>query len=107
MIIYIIRFIHLLVFLFILAAPFYNKRYLEIAIILVLYILYKWYIDGSCGLTVLEYYMMGHKEESQGFIYRLVNPLLSINESLFTEYLNYFTISWLLLLIIIYFYRYC
>ncbi len=107
MLIYIIRFIHLLLLLFILFSPFYSKRYLKITIILLLYILYKWYIDGSCGLTVLEYYLMGYEKEAHGFIYRLVNPLISIPEGLFAEYLNYFTITWLLLLIIIYFYRYC
>ncbi len=80
--------------------------FLKITIFILIYILYKWFIDGSCGLTVMEYYLLGHESEQHGFIYRLVNPMVSISETTFSKYLTIFTIGWLLMLIIIYIKRY-
>ena len=98
----IIRIFHLLIILFILGAPFYDRKKLHYAIFLLIYIIYKWKIDGSCGLTKLEYYLLGKKSEHEGFIYRLINPL-KILEKDFNKYLEKFTYIWLILLLFIYY----
>ena len=102
MIINIIRIFHLCILLFLLCSPFYNKKMLLFSIALIIYIFYKWKIDGSCFLTKVEYYLSGEKEE-KGFIYRLINPFFNIEEYSFHKKLEVFTIIWLILLIIIYF----
>ncbi len=75
------------------------------SIALIIYIFYKWKIDGSCFLTKVEYYISGEKEE-KGFIYRLINPFLNIEEYSFHKKLEAFTIIWLIFLLIIYFIKY-
>ncbi len=105
MLIFIIRLIHFILLLVLLGAPFYKKDYIKYSIIILILILYKWNIDGSCGLTKLEYILLGHTDESEGFIYRLINPFLSIPENKFDKYLNIITIIYIILLIIIYNYK--
>lgn len=105
MIINIIRIFHFFILIFLLFAPFYSKKMLIFSIALIIYIFYKWKIDGSCFLTKVEYYLLGKKEE-KGFIYRLINPFLNIEEYSFHKKLEIFTISWLFLLLIIYFIKY-
>ncbi len=105
MLVFIIRFIHIILLFLLLFAPFYKKEHIRNCIFILIFILYKWNIDGSCGLTKLEYYLLGYKNESQGFIYRLINPFLSITEKKFDIYLNIITVIYILLLIIIYNYK--
>ena len=90
-IIHIIKLIHFSLILFILGAPFYNKDYLLKTIFIVGVIYYKWKINGSCF-----------------FIYRLINPLLNINinENKFNYNLEYLTLSWFFILILIYIIRF-
>jgi hypothetical protein len=113
----IIKIIHLLLLLFILFAPFYEKDLLFKSIAILGYILYKWKLDGSCLLTKLEYYLLGKQKEEQGFIYRLINPLLNqrlnqrlklseFSENDFKNNLEYYTFYWFILLIIVYLIKY-
>ncbi len=104
----IIKIIHMLLLLFILVAPFYGKDLLFKSIVMLGYILYKWKIDGSCLLTKIEYYLLGKKEEEQGFIYRLINPLFNLfdSEKEFKNNLEIITFYWFIFLIIIYLIKY-
>lgn len=104
----IIKIVHILLLLFILVAPFYGEELLLKSIILLGYIMYKWKIDGSCLLTKIEYYLLGKKEEEQGFIYRLINPLfnLYVSEKNFKNNLEIYTFYWFIFLIIIYLIKY-
>ena len=106
----IIKIIHLLLLFFVLSAPFYGKDLLFKSIVILGYVLYKWKIDGSCLLTKLEYYLLGKEKEEQGFIYRLINPLLNhrlkLSENDFKNNLEYYTFYWFILLIIIYLIKY-
>ena len=97
----IIKIFHLLIILLVLLAPFYNKKYLAYCIIILIYIYYKWKIDGSCIVTKLEHKISGNKEES-GFIYRLINPFLGMEKNKFGNMLQTSTLLWIIFLIIIY-----
>ena len=107
-IIHIIKLIHFSLILFILCAPFYNKDYLLKTIFIVGVIYYKWKINGSCFFTQLEYSLMNKQNEEEGFIYRLINPLLNINinENKFNYNLEYLTLAWFFILILIYVIRF-
>lgn len=45
----------------------------------------------KCGLTQLEYWVMGEKYQ-QGFLYRLINPIIKVREDYFEKGLVYFHI---------------
>ncbi len=98
----IIKIIHLLLILFILFAPLYNKTLLKFSIFLCAAILYKWLIDGSCLLTKLEYILLNKSTEQEGFIYRLINPIFNMKENNLDRILEYFMFIWIIILIIIY-----
>jgi hypothetical protein len=103
---YFIKIIHLLLVLFVVFAPFYNKYYLGLNILLLGGIIYKLKIDGSCLLTKLEYKILGYEEEETGFIYRLINPIFNIKESYWESIFDKLSIIWLIILIIIYILKY-
>lgn len=46
------------------------------------------YISGYqlCGLTKLEYYLMGHKYK-EGFLYRIIKPMTTVSNDYFEKYL--------------------
>ncbi len=101
-----IQLIHILLILFIILAPFYNEEFLIKAIFLVSIVYYKWKINGSCFFTKLEYLVMGNNDEEEGFIYRIINPILNLNEIKFDYNLEYLTLAWFFILILIYVIRF-
>ena len=103
---YFIKTIHLLLVLFFTFAPFYNKYYLGISILLLGAVIYKLKIDGSCLLTKLEYKLLGYEAEESGFIYRLINPLFNMKESYWNCIFYKLSYSWLFILVIIYILKY-
>jgi len=88
MIVSIIRLIHLIIVGLISISPFLDfeiiKRY---SFIFLIYLLFQ-YISGyqKCGLTRFEYMIMGEKYK-EGFLYRLINPMISVREDYFEKYL--------------------
>ena len=88
MIVNIIRFLHLMLLFVIAISPIidnYNiKKYVFIFLV---YLLFQ-YLTGyrKCGLTDVEYLVMGDKYQ-QGFIYRLINPIITVREDYFNNYL--------------------
>jgi hypothetical protein len=106
MLLHIIKIVHLILILFILFAPLYNENYLVITIVILGTIIYKWNIYGSCFLTKLEYYILGHENESKGFIYRLINPFINIEADRWKIIMERASIVWLILLILIYIIKY-
>jgi hypothetical protein len=107
---YLIKIIHLLLIIFVVGAPFYNKYYLSLCILLLGAIIYKLKIYGSCLLTKLEYKILGYEKEEVGFIYRLINPIFTnfvqIKESNWECIFDKLSIIWLIILIIIYILKY-
>ena len=76
-----IKLIHLLIIVGLIASVFVKSgQWKQLALTLLIFLLIQ-YICGfeKCGLTELEYYIMGENHK-QGFIYRLVNPLIRIPE---------------------------
>jgi hypothetical protein len=86
----IIKLIHLIIVFLVAIAPLYPNRLLKKTVFILLLYLFFQYISGyeRCGLTVLEYVIMGEKYQ-EGFIYRLINPIIKIPEKYFEQYLFY------------------
>lgn len=98
---YFIKIIHLLLILFVILCPFVtnNKQLIHTNITLLFYFLFKWIINdekAKCGLTQLEYYISG-KEYEDGFIFRIIKPLVYIEEKTFNDVLLIIVILLLLL----------
>jgi hypothetical protein len=101
MLVNIIKLIHLVIIFFLLIGPIYpNKQFKKIIFILLLYLLFQ-YISGyeKCGLTELEYIVMKEKYQ-EGFIYRLINPIIKIPEKYFERYLLYIHLLYIIILYI-------
>lgn len=80
----IIRVIHVFLMVSLAIAPLVpSNRYKTFALTFLLYLVIQ-YITGyqRCGLTILEYMFLGETYKS-GFLYRLINPLITINECYF------------------------
>lgn len=83
----IIKLIHLLIVLAVISAPFINNyAFKENVFVFLIYLLLQ-YISGyeRCGLTELEYLIMGEKYQ-EGFIYRLIKPMITLPEHYFDRY---------------------
>jgi hypothetical protein len=86
----IIKLIHLIIVFLIAIAPIYPNMLLKKTVFIFLLYLFFQYITGyeKCGLTVLEYVVMGEKYQ-EGFIYRIINPIIKVPEKYFEQYLFY------------------
>ena len=76
-----------------------NYRFKLWFLIFLIYLLFQ-YLTGyqKCGLTEFEYYIKKEKYQ-EGFLYRLIKPVITIPESYFEKYLVYIHILWVLILI--------
>lgn len=84
-----IRVIHIIIIGLLGIAPFVtNRRYKVYALTFLIYLVLQ-YISGyqRCGLTELEYLIIGEKYGS-GFLYRIINPLITLDERYFDNYLH-------------------
>ena len=101
-----INIIHLVVIIFVLAAPFSNSNYLMLLhIIVVPFIILHWLLNNNtCSLTVAETYIrektVGTKVNSQDcFTYKLVAPIYDFNKDheTFSSFIYILTIGvWLI-----------
>ena len=72
-----------------------NYQYKKFAFTLLVFILAQFVTNyGKCGLTELEYLFKGEKY-TEGFIYRLVKPVITIPENYFDKYLYILHILWI------------
>lgn len=87
MIVKIIQSIHILLILFISSSIFVpNYKIKEISLTLLLFMLFQYMTNyGKCGLTQIEYLFMGDKYK-EGFIYRIINPIICVPEEYFNKY---------------------
>ena len=87
----IIKLIHLILVIFIVIAPFVSNRQIKINMFIILVYLLFQYLTGynKCGLTELEYYIMG-KDYQQGFLYRLICPVIKVSEDYFDKWIFIF-----------------
>lgn len=102
----IIWIIHLILFIGIVASVFvpYSdinsiKFRFKLWIFILLVFLLMQYLTGyqRCGLTEFEYFI---KKENykEGFLYRLIKPVITIPESYFDKYVVYLHIVWVIIL---------
>ncbi len=100
MIVELIRSIHFIIIVLIISSVFIPSPYFKRIILALLLLLLFQYLSGyqKCGLTELEYMVLGEKEYKNGYIYRIVKPVITIPE----EYFNsYFYVVHVLLIIIL------
>lgn len=96
-----IKIAHLAIVIGLVASIFVNSCIIkELALTLLIFLLVQ-YAFGfkKCGLTQLEYVILGKDKYQQGFIYRLVNPVITVPEKYFYNGLFYFHILWIVILI--------
>lgn len=96
----IIRIIHLLIVIFIVAAVFIPNCFVkEIGLTILLFLLLQYLLGfEKCGLTDLEYLLLGEDHYQEGFIYRIINPMIKVPEKYFYNGLFYLHILWILIL---------
>ena len=97
----IIKIIHLILVILIVSSPFIDSIYIkENVLVFLIYLLFQ-YVSGyqRCGLTQLEYYAMGEKYQ-EGFLYRLITPIISIPENYFDQWLIVIHIMYIFILIL-------
>jgi len=84
----IIQYIHVIIILIIILSIFYNNIKLKEIVLSILILLMIKYLTGydRCGLTEIEYLLKGEKYK-EGFIYRIIKPILTIPEQYFENYL--------------------
>jgi hypothetical protein len=99
MILNIIKIFHLILVILITIAPFINNKELKVNVLIILIYLLFQYLTGynKCGLTELEYYVMKEKYQ-EGFLYRIINPIIKVPEKYFDNWLYIFHIIYVLIL---------
>lgn len=99
MIIKLIQAIHLALILMVslsIFVPSYKIK--KIALITLIYVFVQYIFNyGKCGLTELEYLFRGESYK-EGFIYRLITPIITIPEKYFDEQLYWIHLIWIIIL---------
>lgn len=99
MIIKIIQLIHLAIVIAVISSVFVpNYQLKKYSFTFLIFIFIQWITNyGKCGLTELEYILKGEKYK-EGFIYRIIKPIITIPEKYFTNYLYLVHIIWIIIL---------
>ncbi len=99
MIINIIQLLHLGLVLGLTSSIFIpNIQIKKLALTFLLFIFAQYITNyGKCGLTEIEYAIRG-EEYKEGFIYRLVKPVITVPEKYFNEHLYWIHLMWILIL---------
>ena len=92
----VIQILHfLLVFIVIISVFIPSIEIKKIAFALLIYIFLQYITNyGKCGLTELEYMLKGEKYK-EGFIYRLVKPIITMPEKYFNYHLYAIHLIWI------------
>lgn len=82
----IIQLLHIILIISIVSSVFINNIELKKFTLGILILLFIQYVTnyGRCGLTEIEYMVLGEKYK-EGFIYRLIKPVIDVSE----EYVEY------------------
>ena len=97
----IIQILHLALIVGIIVSVFINNCFVkQLALTFLIYLLVQ-YMFGleKCGLTELEYWIVGEENHKQGFMYRLINPIIKIPEDYFNSGLLYTHVIWIIILV--------
>jgi hypothetical protein len=100
MIIYIIKILHLLLFLILFSSIFVPISLVkQLSLLMLVFLLLQFIVNqGECCLTQLEYYFTKEKYK-EGFLYRLITPVIKRNEKYFDYYFYIFHLLWIIILI--------
>ncbi len=101
----IIRFLHLLIVLFVLIGPFVisSKLGLQFYITMIGFIMIHWFLlNDTCCLTLLEQFLTGRKSDDT-FIGKIIKPVYNITN----KQVNIIAILLLIFAILKYVYLYC
>jgi len=95
----IIQLLHLILIITIFISVFIpDLKIKKMSITLLLFIFFQFITNlGKCGLTELEYAIRGEKCK-EGFIYRLVKPIITVPEKYFDLHLYWIHVLWILIL---------
>ena len=75
-----------------------NYQIKNIALSLLILILIQFITNyGRCGLTEIEY-LFKREKYKEGFIYRLVKPIITMPEHYFNKYIHILHILWIIIL---------
>jgi hypothetical protein len=96
----IIKLLHLLLIIFLLSSIFINnKKNKKYALIILIFLLLQYITNyGKCGLTQFEYLIM-QENYKNGFLYRLINPIIQKDEKYIDYYYYIFHLLWILILV--------
>jgi len=99
MILKIIQLIHLILIIIIFSSVFIpNIEMKKLSLTFLLFIFAQFITNyGKCGLTEIEYAIRGEKCK-EGFIYRLVKPIITMPEKYFDQHLYWIHVLWILIL---------
>ena len=99
MIINIINFLHIILILFLSLSVFIDNYKIKQMAFILLILIFGQYITnyGRCGLTELEY-IFTQENYKEGFIYRIVKPVITIPEDYFNKYYYVLHILWICIL---------
>lgn len=99
MLVNIIKIIHFIIVSIVIIAPFIDNSILkQNVLVFLIYLLFQ-YLTGyeRCGFTELEYLVMG-KEYEEGFLYRIINPIIKVPENYFNKWLILFHVFYVFIL---------
>ena len=99
MIVTLINLLHLVLIISLIGSVFIpNIEFKKICFTLLIYILIQYITNyGKCGLTELEYIITG-TEYKEGFMYRLIKPVITIPEEYFNKHMYWLHYLWILIL---------
>jgi len=101
MILYLIKFIHLFLVLFLVLSVFISHiQYKKIALTILIFLLLQYIFNfGKCGLTELERIIKGDKYH-EGFLYQIIKPIITIPEDYFN--FNFYIIHIIYIILLFY-----
>jgi hypothetical protein len=99
MIITIINFLHIILILFLSLSIFIDNYRIKKPAFILLILIFGQYITnyGRCGLTEIEYLFM-RENYKEGFMYRLIKPVITLPEAYFNKYYYVLHILWIFIL---------
>jgi hypothetical protein len=96
---FIIQLLHIFLVIFLISSVFVPSCTVKkIAFILLIFLMIQYIFKfGKCGLTQLEYAVLGENYK-QGFLYRLVNPVVCVPEHYFNYGFYIVHVLWIVIL---------
>lgn len=95
-----IKFIHLIIVMAVVGSVFIPSCWLKkIVFVFLIYLLFQFATGWkTCGLTEIEYLILGEERHKEGFMYRLIKPIVTIPEKYFYYGIFVFHLLWISIL---------